>query len=150
LVSRCFDDLAPGEEGQHGPYVTALDEMVEFARRWDPLPIHVDVGGAGERVHGTLIASSIYTLAIKQRLITGTPWRDAVIGAMGHDEMRFPKPVRPGDALHLRWRVVSLRASQSKPDRGIAVFAMDMLNQDDVVVLHYLDTVMLARRAAGA
>lgn len=150
MVARCFDDLAPEEQGLHGPYVTALEEMVAFARRWDPLPIHVDVGGPGERVHGTLIASSIYTLAIKQRLITETPWRDAVIGAMGHDEMRFPKPVRPGDALRLCWRVVSLRASQSKPDRGIAVFAMDMLNQDDAVVLHYLDTVMLARRRGAA
>jgi len=142
-----FDDLQVGDHETLGPYRVDAEEMLAFARHWDPLPIHVDEAAARRSVHGTLIASGIYTIAVKQHLLANhCRWRGAVIGAAGYDELRFPKPVHAGDHLSFRWEVTDKRASRSKPDRGIVRFRMQVTDQDGDTVLSYLDSVMLARR----
>lgn len=143
-----FDDLRVGDVFEFGPYVVGRDELLEFNGRWDPLPIHVDDAAARARGLAGLTASGQYTLCIKQKLLNGAPWTDAVIGALGFDELRFPHPVYPGDAIHLRVACLDVRVSRSKPDRGIVKFDFSLTNQNAVVVLRYLDTVMFARRPA--
>ena len=143
-----FDDLVPGTRATSGPFVVDADGMLDFSTQWDPLPIHVDREFAARSVHGSLIASGIYTLAVKQYLLARhVPWRDAVIGAAGYDEVRFPVPVRAGDRLSFTWEVEDARPSRSKPDRGIVRFRNALSNERGEVVLSYIDTVVIARRA---
>lgn len=141
-----FDDLAAGDRFQFGPYAVSREELLEFNRRWDPLPIHLDDAAARERGLDGLTASGQYTMCVKQSLLNRSAWIGAVIGALGFDELRFPHPVYPGDTLTLDIECLSTRASRSKPDRGIVVFDFRMRNQHGVEVLRYLDTVMFARR----
>jgi acyl dehydratase len=142
-----FDDLRVGDHETHGPYRVEDAEMREFARRWDPLPIHVDDAAAARSAHGGIIASGIYTIAVKQRLLANrVRWRSAVIGAAGYEGLTFPRPVRAGDELYFDWEITATRVSRTKPDRGIVTFRMRMLNQRRETVLDYTDTVVMARR----
>ena len=145
-ASCYFDDLEPGDSFHFGPYHVTREELLEFNARWDPLPIHMNDEAARARGLNGMTASGQYTLCVKQKLLHGAPWTDAVIGALGFDELRFPYPVYPGDDLSLAIECLEIRASNSKPDRGIVKFIFRVSNQDGVVVLHYLDTVMFARR----
>lgn len=144
-----FDDVNIGERFHFGPYHVTREELLEFNGRWDPLPIHMDDAAAQARGLKGMTASGQYTLCIKQKMLHGAPWTDAVIGALGFDELRFPHPVYPGDDISLSIECLELRASLSKPDRGIVKFAFRLTNQDGVAVLNYLDTVMFARRPRG-
>lgn len=143
-----FDDLRVGDQFAFGPYAVTREELLEFNARWDPLPIHMDDAAARARGLAGLTASGQYTLCVKQKLLHGAPWTAAVIGALGFDELRFPHPVYPGDRIRLHIACLEVRASRSKPDRGIVKFDFSLTNQDSVVVLRYLDTVMFARRHA--
>jgi acyl dehydratase len=110
-----FEDMTPGE-GQIGPSVTVdRDELVGFARDWDPMPFHVDEA-AGVAAFGSLTAPGLYVLALKQRLIHALPEPHAGIASLGYDEVRFLAPVRPGDSLTLKVQWISRRPSDSKPD----------------------------------
>lgn len=141
-----FEDVRPGETFHFGPYHVDRDELLAFNRRWDPLPIHLDDAAARARGLKGLSASGQYTLCIKQAMLNGAAWREAIIGALGFDELRFPHPVHPGDDIRLEIECLETRPSQSKPDRGIVKFHFRLYNQDEVLVLSYLDTVMFARR----
>jgi acyl dehydratase len=145
-----YDDLAVGDVFEFGPYAVAREELLEFNSRWDPLPIHMDDAAARARGLLGLTASGQYTLCIKQKMLNGAPWTDAVIGALGFDELRFPHPVYPDDDISLRIECLELRPSRSKPDRGIVKFDFRLFNQHKVVVLSYLDTVMFMRHGARA
>jgi acyl dehydratase len=144
-----FEDLTSGELFHFGPYHVTREELLEFNGRWDPLPIHMNDVAAQARGLKGMTASGQYTLCIKQKMLHGAPWTDAVIGALGFDELRFPHPVYPGDDISLTIECLELRESRSKPDRGIVKFAFRLTNQDGVAVLNYLDTVMFARRPRG-
>ena len=142
-----FDDIAAGDRFSFGPYKVPRDELLEFNRRWDPLPIHLDDKAARARGLAGLTASGQYTLCIKQAMLNQSTWTEAVIGALGFDELRFPHPVYPGDDIRLDIECLETRPSRSKPDRGIVKFLFQMFNQEDTLVLRYLDTVMFARRS---
>ena len=144
-----FEDLAVGEVFHFGPYHVTREELLEFNARWDPLPIHMDDAAARKRGLKGITASGQYTLCVKQKMLNGAPWTEAVIGALGFDELRFPHPVYPGDDIALAIECLELRASNSKPDRGIVKFRFTLTNQEGVTVLTYLDTVMFARRPAA-
>ena len=149
MTTSCyFEDLAPGDVFRFGPYHVTREELLEFNARWDPLPIHLDDAAARARGLQGMTASGQYTLCIKQKMLNGAPWTNAVIGALGFDELRFPHPVYPGDDIALAIECLELRPSNSKPDRGIVKFLFTLTNQDGVTVLRYLDTVMFARRPA--
>lgn len=142
-----FDDIAVGESYRFGPYHVARDELLEFNRKWDPLPIHLDPSAAQAKGHRNITASGQYTLCVKQTFINQAPWSDAVIGALGFDEVRFPHPVYVDDELFAAIECTDKRASRSKPDRGIVTLFVRLYNQDDVTVLSYIDTVMFSRRS---
>ncbi len=145
-----FDDVRPGDTFDFGPWPVDRDDLLAFNRRWDPLPIHTDDEAARARGLRGLTASGQYTLCAKQAMLNGAAWTGAVIGALGFDELRFPHPVYPGDVLRLAIECLETRPSRSKPDRGIVKFLFRVFNQDDELVLSYLDTVMFARRPADA
>lgn len=142
-----FEDVVPGSSIKAGPYVIPERELIDFAAKWDPLPIHIDKVFA-ER-HGGLTASGTYLLAVKMLLVHSLPLRRSVIASFGYDEVRFHRPAHPGDALMLELTWVEKRSSQSKPDRGIVTLKFSLLNSADEVVLSQLDKVMMRLRNPG-
>lgn len=136
---RYFEDFRPGEVIEFGDYLVTEEEIIDFARRYDPQPFHVDSKAAAESIYGGLIASGWMTGSIMMRLLVDHFIAPAAsMGSPGVDEVRWVRPVRPGDRLHLRVTIVDAKRSQSKPDRGIVQVQQEMINQQG-------DTVMSLR-----
>ena len=143
---RYFEDLQPGDIALGSTFVVERDEMVEFARRWDPQPFHLDDAIANAMFgEGGVTAPGVYVMAIRTRLLHDTPDL-AVIAALGYDELRFHAPVRAGDTLQLRQEWLDKRVSDSKPDRGVARSRLSLVNQDGVEVMSHIDTILVRRR----
>ena len=148
--SLFFDDIEPGDRFTGESHLVDKAHMLAFAREWDPMPIHVDEA-AGGAAFGSITASGLYVLAIKQLLLRTSPVNaDAVIVSFGYDELRFLKPVRPGDTLTLAMECLEKRASRSRPDAGIVTVRIELANQHGEVVMSHLDTVLLRKRGSGA
>jgi acyl dehydratase len=144
---RYFDDFQPGDVSEHGPYVVSREELIAFAKQFDPQPFHLSDEGGRESIFGGLIASGWHTASICHRLIVeGLLGKTASLGSPGLDELRWLKPVRPGDALSVRTEVVSLTPSRSKPDRGAIKFRFEVRNQHGEVVMTELVNALFARR----
>jgi acyl dehydratase len=123
------------------------DEIVAFAREFDPQPFHIDEAAAASSVFHGLLASGWHTAAILMRLMYDTFLHDAAsLGSPGVDEIRWLKPVRPGDTLRARFTVVEAVPSRSKPDRGLVRSFTEMLNQHGEVVMTVRGMGMFARR----
>ncbi len=147
---KYFEDFSPGECATVGSHHVTLEEIVQFARAWDPQPTHVDAGAAPDSQFRGLIASGAHLMAISVRLlVTSQEQPVAVVAGLGWDEVRFLAPVRPGDTVTLLRRCVEARPSRSKPDRGIVCNALQLINQDGAEVLAYRDTILVHRRPSG-
>ena len=140
-----YEDIEPQEKIVGSSVKVDKTQMVEFAKLWDPVPIHVDEE-AGKAAFGSLTAPGIYILALKQRLLHRLEEIPAVIASLGYDEVRFFKPVRPGDDLHLVVEWVEKRLSSSKKDRGVVVHRLSLVNQDGETVMSHLDTILVRFR----
>lgn len=141
-----FEDLEVDHAYELGPYQIDGAELLEFNQKWDRLPIHLDAAAAKAQGHRGIIGSGQYTLCIKQYFVNNTPWGEAVIGAIGFDELRFRNPIYADDRITATITCVEKRESRSKPDRGIAKFDMVLANQANEPVLTFTDIVMLKRR----
>jgi acyl dehydratase len=145
---RYFDDFKPGQAFELGSRTITRDSILAFAREYDPQPFHTDEEAAKETIYGGLIASGWQTGALLMRLFwDGLLHECASLGSPGIDELRWVKPVRPGDTLSLRYTVVETVPSRSKPDRGIVRSLCEMRNQDGEVVLTMKGLGMFMRRA---
>jgi acyl dehydratase len=140
-----FDDIRPGGSLTSPTYSVELDEMVEFARRWDPVPIHIDPTAVGGGANG-LTASGTYVLAVKSRLLHDLPETVAIVGSAGYDEVRFHEPVHAGDVLHVVMEWLEVRESRSKPDRGVVKLRISLVDERGVTVMSHLDTLIVQRR----
>lgn len=136
---RYFEDFAEGQVYELGEATVNEAEILEFARRFDPQPFHIDPAAAKRSMYGGLIASGWHTAGIAMRLIVDhyLP-RAASLASPGIDELRWPTPVRPGDKLRLRTTIVAARRSRSKPDRGLVRTQAELINQGDRPVLTLL------------
>lgn len=141
-----FDDINVGDTYSADPYAVSFEELLAFNQKWDRLPIHLDKAAAIAAGHKDIIGSGQYTLCIKQYFINRMPWRSAVIGAMGFDELRFRHPVHAGDIISVQVECIDRIESTSKKNRGICKFSVVMTNQENQAVLTYTDIVMLRRR----
>jgi acyl dehydratase len=136
IDQRHFEDYAPGTVVEYGPIAVDEDEVVEFARRYDPQPIHVDRERAARGPFGGVIASGWHTAALMMRvLVDHFLSRTASLASPGIDELRWLAPVRPGDELRVRITVLDARRSTSKPDRGIVRSSIEVINDRDEVVM---------------
>ncbi len=140
-----YEDMTPGDTITSPTATVDRGEMIEFAKRWDPMPFHVD-DEAGKAAFGGITAPGLFVLAIKQRLIHQLPDQHAVIASLGYDELRFHAPVRPDDTLQLKFECLTRRESKSKPDRGVVTVRMSLINQSEVTVMSHLDTILVRRR----
>jgi acyl dehydratase len=143
-----FDDLPVGYAFETAERALPEDEIIAFARQWDPQSFHTDAEAARASPYGGLIASGFHTLLVAFTLeLAADVWTEASMGSPGMDALRWLKPVRPGDRLRVRVEVTETRPSRSKPDRGITRFAHNVLNQDDEAVMTYETMVILKRKA---
>jgi acyl dehydratase len=142
-----FEDFTPGRVWEiDGPKV-GKDEIVEFARRFDPQYFHVDERAAEDSPYGGLIASGWQTVGICMRLICDAYLLQAAsLGSPGVNEVRWTKPVRPGDRLRMKMTVLEAKISRSKPDRGTVLHRWEVYNQHGDMVMHMEGFGMYARR----
>ncbi len=144
---RYFEDYPIGEIVEFGDQEVTEDEIVGFAQRYDPQPFHTDRKAASDSIYGGIIASGWMTGSIAMRLMVDhyiSPLSS--MGSPGIDELRWLKPVRPGDRLRVRVTVIDSRPSQSKPDRGMILLSWEVINQKAENVLTMKAWGMYRRR----
>ena len=136
IENRYFEDYIPGAVHEFGSIVAEESEMIAFARRFDPQPFHIDSEAAKKSIFGGLIASGWYTAGLMMRLyIDHYLSHVASLSSPGVDQLRWLKPVRPGDVISLRITVTETKRSRSKPDRGIVHSYIEALNQNEEIVM---------------
>jgi acyl dehydratase len=144
-VTTYFEDLTVGDTDEFGTYDVTEAEIREFAGQYDPQPFHTDPDAAAETIYGGLIASGWHTCAMTMRLLVDGHFDDsAAMGARGVEELRFPRPVRPGDSLSVRTEVVEKTVDSA--DRGTVRVRSETVTENDELVLSMTSEVMYARR----
>ena len=145
-----FDDLPVGFTFETASRQIPLEEMVEFARKYDPQPFHIDEDAAKQTPYGGLIASGFQTMVVGFLLsLDANIWNDASLGSPGVDGLRWLKPVRPGDTLMVKAEVIGSEPSKSRPDRGRTQVRYDTYNQDGDRVMTYTTIHILRRNPAA-
>jgi len=151
VIERWFEDYVPGTTEVAGPVLVEEAEVVDFARRFDPQPFHVDAEAAAAGPFGGLIASGWHTCALMMRLLAEEYLSPlSSLGSPGIDELRWLRPVRPGDELTLRTTVEDARVSRSKPDRGIVTTLVVLADQSGEEVLRLRAMNLIRTRPDGA
>ena len=136
LKERWFEDYAAGEAFEFGDHLITEEEIIAFARRYDPQPFHVDPVAAAQSNFGGLVASGWMTAAVLMRMLCDHYIAPAsALGSPGVDQLRWLRPVRPGDRLRARVTVVETRRSKSKPDRGSMLLRQELINQAGEIAL---------------
>jgi acyl dehydratase len=149
MTKYYFEDFTPGWRFENGPRKLTAPEIVAFARQWDPQTYHTDEAKARTSPYGGLIASGGQTCGVAMRLMCDGYLLDtSCVGSPGIDELRFLKPVRPGDALRFRSTVLEATTSKTKPNRGTVTFRWEVINQDGEVALSMIGRQLFLRRPA--
>jgi acyl dehydratase len=144
-----FDDLPVGFAFETASRTLTEEDIIGFARQWDPQYFHIDPEAAKKSQFGGLIASGFHTLLTAFALeLEANVWTEASMGSPGWDNLRWIRPVRPGDTLRVKGEVTSSVPSQSRDDRGKTGVRHTVYNQDGEVVMTYHATVIMARRPA--
>jgi acyl dehydratase len=141
-----FEDFKPGDRFESPGITMTESAIIDFAARFDPQPFHTDRVAAEKSIYGGLIASGIHTVAVTFRLLLQTGALANNLGSPGFDELRWLRPVRPGDTLRAVGEVVEVRPSASRPDRGTVRFRCTTLNQNDEPVQTVYCNQLLQRR----
>ncbi len=133
---RYFEDYVQGSVHEFGSIAVEEAEMISFASRFDPQPFHTDPEAGKRSIYGGLIASGWHSASLMMRLFVDHYLSHvASLGSPGVDELKWLKPVRPGDTLALRITVSETKRSRSKPDRGIVYSYVEALNQKEEIVM---------------
>ncbi|MGC6400768.1 MaoC family dehydratase [Sphingomonas sp. FW199] len=145
---RYFEDVQIGETHRFGHYAVKRDEVIAFARAYDPQPFHLDDAAAAGTHFGRVAASGWHSCAMTMAMIVEQFEQDqqASLGAAGIDELRWLKPVYPGDTLRCETEVLDKRPSASRPEMGSVRTRMTVFNQDDVPVLSFISISLLRTR----
>jgi acyl dehydratase len=146
-----FEDLEVGAVTYFGSYEVTREEVLEFARKYDPQPFHLSDEAAAKTHFGRLAASGWHTCAMTMAVIArrSVGNKQAVLGSPGIDELRWLKPVYPGDTLHVHGKIVDKTPSRSKPEIGSFRAENAVTNQDGVPVLRFTSIVLIRRRPEG-
>jgi acyl dehydratase len=147
-----FEDIVVGAEALFGSVHVTREEVIEFAEKYDPQPFHLSDEAAAKTHFGRLAASGWHTCAMVMKVVVQhvTDEKQAGLGSPGIDELRWLKPVHPGDTLHVRGKVLEKTPSRSKPGIGSVRTKMTVTNQNDATVLTFTSIVLMRRRPAGS
>ena len=146
MANLYFEELETGIRSAAGPYLISKDEIIRFAKQYDPIPRHIDEEAAAQSVFGGLTASGSNTFAIYILLSSKLQPHFQVLMGLGWEELKLSNPVRPGDALDLEMTVLELRPSKSKPDWGIVRNRNLLRNQKRETVLECISNIFVAKR----
>ena len=150
IDQRHFEDYVPGTVVEYGPIVVDEAEVIEFGRRYDPQPFHVDPAAGARTPFGGVIASGWHAAAMMMRVLVDRYLpRGAGLGSPGVDELRWLAPVRPGDRLAVRITVLEARRSQSRPDRGMVRQRIEVVRDDGTVAMTMVPMTLIRARAAA-
>jgi acyl dehydratase len=147
-----FEDLVVGAEHSFGSYEVTREEVIEFASKYDPQPFHLSDEAAAKTHFGRIAASGWHTAAMTMAVIARAVVNEeqAGLGSPGIDELRWLKPVYPGDTLHVRGEILEKTPSRSKPDMGSFRTRTTVTNQDGVPVMTFVSIVLIRRRPEDA
>ncbi len=147
MTTRFYEDFEIGEAHEYGGRTLSADDIIRFAREFDPQFFHLDPEAAKDSAFGGLVASGWHTCALAMRMMVEA-FLDgaATIASPGVGEIRWLKPVRPGDTLRVRTEVIDKTPSKSKPDRGLIRFSQTVRNQNDDVVMTMINLAFFLRR----
>jgi acyl dehydratase len=145
-----FEDLEVGSDRDFGTYDVTREEVIEFARKYDPQPFHLSDEAAAKTHFGRLAASGWHTAAMTMAVIARKVVDDnqAGLGSPGIDELRWKKPVYPGDTLHVRGKIIEKTPSRSRPDMGSFRTETTVTNQHGDTVMTFQSIVLISRRPA--
>jgi len=148
---RYLEDFEPGQKFGSGRLCVEAVRIKSFASEFDPQPFHLDEDSARVSFFNGLAASGWHTAALTMRLLVDSELKPAggIIGA-GFDEMRWPRPVRPGDELHVESEVLEVRPSKSRPDQGVIKVRTTTLNQNEQPVQIFVGNLIVLRRPASS
>ena len=150
-MTLTFEDFPPGHFGSFGPRHVTREEIIAFATEFDPQPMHLDEEAANKSILKGLSGSGWGTCAIMMRMIyDGFLHNSSSLGAPGVDEVKWVRPVRPGDELTIRVTILDKRDSGSRPQVGIVKFNLEMLNAKDEIVLQSSYSGFFGKRNPGA
>ncbi|SCW92001.1 Acyl dehydratase [Sphingobium faniae] len=145
-----FEDIKPGDRLDFGPLTVDREEVIAFAGQYDFQPFHLSDDAAAQTHFGSLAASGWHTLALYMKMflteVQKQGRQEASLGGIGIDELRWLRPVRPGDTLRGTTEVVETSASRSRPEMGVVKSKVTMLNQRDEVVLTMIPITMMRTR----
>ena len=143
-----FEDIEVGRESSFGRYEVTREEVIEFATKYDPQPFHLDDEAAAQTYFGRLSASGWHSCAMMMRMMADNMKNidQAGLGSPGIDELRWLKPVYPGDVLRCEAEVIDKKASRSRPEMGSYRSNVRLINQDDVVVMTFISISLISRR----
>src|SRR5438270_13420819 len=146
MKPRYFEDLKPGERFKSATCSVSEEQIISFAREFDPQPVHLDATVARQTMFKDLIASGWHTAAITMRLfVRALNFAEGAIG-LGVDELRWPAAVKPGDELQVETEIVDLRESRSKPSHGIVRIRNVTTNQRGEVVQTMTASALVLRK----
>jgi acyl dehydratase len=145
-----FEDLEVGKETDFGSYEVTREEVLDFAGKYDPQPFHLSDEAAAKTYFGRLAASGWHTCAMTMAVIVRhlSGEKQAGLGSPGVDELRWLKPVYPGDTLHVRGKIVEKTPSRSKPEIGSFRTQTTVTNQHGEPVMRFTSIVLIRRRPA--
>ena len=149
-IQYFFESVEPGAILELGSRTVSEEEILAFGREYDPQPFHIDPVAAEASIFGGLVASGWHTCALTMRLMVDSFLsRAASLGSPGVEQIRWLRPVRPGDTISVRIVVLETRASQSKPDRGAVKMRTEVTNQAGELVMTMESTGLVGRRPKG-
>ncbi|MFA6147758.1 MAG: MaoC/PaaZ C-terminal domain-containing protein [bacterium] len=149
MGKRYWEDLTEGDRFTCAPVAFDREGIIAFGKKYDPLPFHVGGEASDRSLFGGVIASALHTLSACTRAVVDAHGDIAILSGLSIDEVRAPKPVRPGDVLTVEGRWEGLRRSQSRPDRGIAGLKCTVVNQNGETVMEYGYRYLVACRPSG-
>lgn len=138
-----LDDLLQGFENEVDGYQLEKDDIIAFAKQWDPMPYHIDEEAAENSIFKGLTASSCHIIAICTLLYHRSKNKIKILAMLGKDELRFPNPARVNDILCYRSTCESARYSQKNPNQGIAILKEEIVNQDKTVIMSQKVTILV-------
>lgn len=141
-----YEDYEVGQVHISDTYTIDKTELVEFSKKWDPQPYHIDEESAIASIYGSLTAPSSMIMAVASRLGNTIMPKCAAMGALGMTDQEFPNPMRPGDHITLKSTVTQKRRSKTKLDRDIVHFAVQVVNHNDEPITTYRTKIMVAKR----
>lgn len=143
-----FEDLTVGEKQSFGRYEVTREEVLDFARKYDPQPFHLSDEAAAKTHFGRLAASGWHTAAMQMNMLVAhwSKHRVASLGSPGLDELKWMKPVYPGDILRIESELLEKRRSASRPDMGLTKTRSTVFNQNDEPVMSMIANGMVMVR----